>query len=161
MRGFVILRAHIYLGNQKPTGSNLLWDQKAGSFQNRGSSPYSEGAQFHWADIGKARTREFTCSVTSGSSCSYGCSCRAPSRSLEMNLRIVPWNIPRPLPLKPLTAHCSWLFSRLQVGPARFAEPLVPYHNIIRCHNPEDLDWNLHGRENLKFRTFPSNSDTV
>jgi len=26
---------------------------------------------------------------------------------------------------------------------------LVPYHNTIRCHNPEELDLNLHRRENL------------
>jgi len=32
------------------------------------------------------------------------------------------------------------------------SETAVSYHKITRCHNPEDLDLNLHRRENLKFR---------
>jgi hypothetical protein len=31
-------------------------------------------------------------------------------------------------------------------------ETLVSYHNTTRRHNPEDLDLNLHRRENFKYR---------
>jgi hypothetical protein len=34
-----------------------------------------------------------------------------------------------------------------QYGPLK---RLVSYHNTARCHKPEDLDLNLHRRENLK-----------
>jgi hypothetical protein len=33
------------------------------------------------------------------------------------------------------------------------SETLVSYHNNTQRHNPEDLDMNLHRRENLKTRT--------
>jgi len=32
------------------------------------------------------------------------------------------------------------------------SETLVSYHNTTRRHNPEELDLNLHRRENLKSR---------
>jgi len=32
------------------------------------------------------------------------------------------------------------------------SETMVSYHNTTRRHNPEDLDPNLHRRENLKYR---------
>jgi hypothetical protein len=37
---------------------------------------------------------------------------------------------------------------------ARTSETLVSYHNTTRRHDPEDLDLNLHRRENLKSRNF-------
>jgi len=36
----------------------------------------------------------------------------------------------------------------------RSSEALVPYHNITRRYNTEDLDLKLHGRENLKSCMF-------
>jgi hypothetical protein len=36
---------------------------------------------------------------------------------------------------------------------ARSIEKLVSCHNSARRHNPEDLDLNIHSRENLKSRT--------
>jgi hypothetical protein len=35
---------------------------------------------------------------------------------------------------------------------------VVPYHNITRRHNPEDLDLIQHRRENLKPRQIKFNS---
>jgi hypothetical protein len=37
-----------------------------------------------------------------------------------------------------------------------FSERLATYHIPTRCHNPEDLDLNLHRRENLKSRIIIS-----
>jgi hypothetical protein len=34
----------------------------------------------------------------------------------------------------------------------RSSETVASYRNITRRHKPEDLDPNLHGRKNLKFR---------
>jgi CRISPR/Cas system type I-B associated protein Csh2 (Cas7 group RAMP superfamily) len=36
------------------------------------------------------------------------------------------------------------------------SETLVSNHNTTRRHNPEDLDSNLHRRENPKYRVFMS-----
>jgi len=35
---------------------------------------------------------------------------------------------------------------------ARCSETLVPYRNITQRHNTEDLDMNIHLRENIKSR---------
>jgi hypothetical protein len=35
---------------------------------------------------------------------------------------------------------------------ARFSDTLVSYYNTTLRHNPEEIDWNLHRRENLKYR---------
>jgi hypothetical protein len=37
-------------------------------------------------------------------------------------------------------------------------EKLVSYHNTKRLHNPEELDLNLHHRENLKCRMLHNTS---
>jgi len=39
---------------------------------------------------------------------------------------------------------------------ASFSETMVSYHNTTRRHNPDDLDLNLHRRENLKSRIISS-----
>jgi hypothetical protein len=36
----------------------------------------------------------------------------------------------------------------------RSSETLVSYHNATRHNNPEDLDFNIHRRQNLKFRVI-------
>jgi len=40
----------------------------------------------------------------------------------------------------------------LKMEAARTSETLVSYHNTTLRHSPEDLDMNLHRRENLKSR---------
>jgi hypothetical protein len=39
---------------------------------------------------------------------------------------------------------------RVKTEAAKSSEVLVSYHNAALRHNPEDLDLNLHRRENLK-----------
>jgi hypothetical protein len=36
----------------------------------------------------------------------------------------------------------------LKMEAEKFSETLVTYHNTIRHHNPEDLELNVHRREN-------------
>jgi hypothetical protein len=38
----------------------------------------------------------------------------------------------------------------MKMEAARFSEMLLSYHNITRCHNPEELDLNVHRLGNLK-----------
>jgi hypothetical protein len=40
-----------------------------------------------------------------------------------------------------------------EIDLARSSETSVTYHTTTRCANPEDLDLNLHYRENLKSRS--------
>jgi len=44
--------------------------------------------------------------------------------------------------------------STLKVDATQTFETLVPNHNITRRHHPEKLDFNLHHRENLKYRNI-------
>jgi len=41
----------------------------------------------------------------------------------------------------------------VKVEAARSSEVVGSYCNTIQCHNPEDLDLNLHHHENLKSHT--------
>jgi hypothetical protein len=52
--------------------------------------------------------------------------------------------------LEDLAASITSLHCAPQVVAIRSSETLVSYCNITWCHNPEDLDLNLHHHENLK-----------
>jgi hypothetical protein len=41
----------------------------------------------------------------------------------------------------------------LKMEAAQISEMLVSYHSTTQCHNPEELDMNLHCCENLKSHT--------
>jgi len=41
---------------------------------------------------------------------------------------------------------------RVKMEAAKPSETLVSHHVAISCHNPEDIDLNLHRRENVKSR---------
>jgi hypothetical protein len=53
------------------------------------------------------------------------------------------WNVPNPIAMYSSTQKETDLqveFFRLKMQAARIYETMVPYHNITRRHNPEDLD---------------------
>jgi len=46
------------------------------------------------------------------------------------------------------------LYFTLNMETAWTSETAVPYHNVTHCHNPEELNLNLHHHENLKSHTW-------
>jgi hypothetical protein len=50
--------------------------------------------------------------------------------------------------------HSEWRHFTLKMKTLRSAETLVSYHATTRRHNPNDLDLNLHRRENVKSGRF-------
>jgi hypothetical protein len=44
----------------------------------------------------------------------------------------------------------TWRHKAVKMETARYSETSVSYHITTRCHKPEDLDMDIHRREDLK-----------